>query len=84
MNFMVAFWVVIHKIFKWRPILLGCCDCDATYYLTKNIVVRNLKNTNGESEAVIACPNCGLEHLVLLVRLTPNTISVRYEIEEES
>lgn len=84
MDFTTAFWVVFHKIFYWRPIVLGCCDCQATYYLTKNKVIRHLRDNDGNDEMVIACPYCELEHLVLLVRLTQNTVAVRYEIEEET
>ena len=83
MDLTTAFWDVFHKIFKWRPIVLGCCDCHATYYLTKNKVIKYLTDNYENDEIVIACPYCGLEHLVLLVKLTPNTVAVRYEIEEE-
>lgn len=84
MKLVVAFWVVLHRIFKWRPILMGCCDCKDTYYLLKNRVVRNLKNKDGENEPVIKCPYCGLEHLMIFVRLDPNVISVKWEVETEA
>jgi len=82
-NLTNAFWSVINKIFKWRPIVLGCCDCGGTYYLTKNKIIRRFQNDEGKDEMVIACPYCGLEHLVLLVKLTDKTIAVKYETEEE-
>lgn len=83
MDFITAFWVIIHKIFKWRPILLACCDCEAAYYLTKNVVVRNIKNEEGYNEPIIRCPYCGLEHLLLIVRLDSNVVSVKWEVETE-
>jgi DNA-directed RNA polymerase subunit RPC12/RpoP len=83
MKLITAFWIVLHRIFKWRPILMGCCDCKDTYYLTKNVVVRNLKNTSGENEPVIKCPYCGLEHLMIFVRLDPDVIGVKWEVELE-
>lgn len=83
MKLVVAFWVVLHKIFKWRPILMGCCDCKDTYYLTKNIVVRTLKNNEDEDVSVIQCPYCGLEHLVAFIRLDPDVVSIKWEIETE-
>lgn len=84
MSLTQAFWTVINKIINVRPILLGCCDCNATYYLTKNQVIRKIRDKNGNKNPIISCPYCGLEHLVLLVRLTENTIGVRYEIDEGS
>lgn len=78
MGLTTAFWFVFHKIFKWRPVVLGCCDCGASYYLTKNKVIRKVSDETGDSP-VIDCPYCGLEHLVLLVRLDANTVAVRYE-----
>lgn len=75
-----AFWYVFHRMFKWRPIVMGCCDCKATYYLSKNKVVYQLKNNDGEDEPVIECPHCGLEHLVLFIRLDSNVASIKWEI----
>ena len=83
MNLETAFWIVFHKIFRWRPIVMGCCDCKATYYLTKNTIVRNLKNNEGENEPVVQCPYCGLGHLVAFIRLDPNVISIKWEVEIE-
>ena len=62
---------------------MGCCDCEDAYYLTKNVVVRNLKNKSGGNEPVIKCPSCGLEHLMIFVRLDPDVVSVKWEVETE-
>lgn len=78
MNLEAAFWTVFHRIFKWRPIVLGCCDCHGTYYVTKNKITRVFTDELGDSP-VVGCPYCGLEHLMLLVRLTDNVVSVKYE-----
>ena len=83
MPIQIAFWEVFHKIFKWRPIVMGCCDCKGTYYLTKNKIIRNLKNNEDEDEPVIECPHCGLEHLICFVRLEPNVVRIEWEIETE-
>jgi len=82
-NFGTAFWTVIHRIFRWRPIVMGCCDCKGTYYLTKNKIVRTLKNNEGEDEPVIQCPSCGLEHLMVFIRLDSNVVSIKWKIETE-
>jgi len=78
-----AFWTVFHKIFKWRPIVMGCCDCHGTYYITKNKIVRHLKDNEENDTPVIACPYCGLEHLVAFVRLDPNVVRIKWEIETD-
>ena len=62
---------------------MGCCDCKATYYLSKNKVVRHLQDSEGENIPVIACPYCGLEHLVAFVRLDPNVVSIKWDVVVE-
>lgn len=78
-----AFWWVFHRIFKWRPIVMGCCDCKGMYYLSKNKIVRHLKNSNGDDEPVIECPYCGLEHLITFIRLDPDVVSIKWEVITE-
>lgn len=46
--------------------------------MTKNKVTRVFTDELGDNP-VLECPYCGLEHLVLLVRLTDDVVSVRYE-----
>ena len=79
MNLSIAFWTVINKIFRWRPIVLGCCDCNATYYLTKNVVMDIWEDEDGNRNPVVDCPNCGLRHCVLFVRIDPEAKAIKYE-----
>lgn len=84
MDFGSAFWLVFHRIFKWRPIVMGCCDCEGSYYLSKDKIVRYLENSNGDVEPVIACPYCDLEHLVVFIRLDSDVVSIKWEVLTEN
>jgi len=83
MDFETAFWIVFHKIFRWRPIVMGCCDCHGTFYLTKNKIIRNLKDERDEDNPVFQCPYCGLEHLCVFVRLDNGVRTVKFEVEHD-
>lgn len=79
MDLTMAFWYVFHKIFRWRPIILGCCDCKGAFYLTKNKVIDTWHDDKGDDNPVIECPWCGLTHYIILVRIEPGTKPIKFE-----
>lgn len=79
MIFTQAFWSIIHKFFKWRPICIGCCDCKETYYLTQNRIVNKMVDKNKTGYMVITCPSCGLLHAVVFVRFDKGLKKIKVE-----
>lgn len=83
MNFSNSFWRVFHKLFKFRPLVLGCCDCHGTFYLSKNMVIGEMEDDGNNKHPIISCPYCNLKHCLIMVRLTEKTTKIKFEIEED-
>lgn len=79
MQFTDSFWYVFHRIFRWRPIVLGCCDCNATFYLSKNKIIDEYDDNQGNKHPVVKCPYCGMQHCIVMVQVDENTKSIKFE-----
>lgn len=62
---------------------MGCCDCQGTYYLTKNKIIGELQEDKDHFCPVISCPYCGLEHCVVFVRIDEGVKTITFETISE-